>query len=305
MTSMSDAFVFYPPHRLGLTVHFAAIMILGGATGAGIWFAAQANLGVAFLLALLPAGLSVILVPILVYRTYSLSNASYTLERDGIRLRWGWRVVDIPMNMVIWVHPASELTYPVSLPRLRWPGSYRGTGHMPRAPEVEFMAADARELVLIATAERIYAISPTNPQAFLTAFQRFTEAGSLQPIKARSIHPTALLGRIWASKPARSLLLSGAILSLLMIILVSLVITTRATVIWGFFPDSSPGDPVPAIRLLLLPVINGLFFLSNMILGLFFFRSEENRPLAYLVWGAGSFTPLLFFIAIISIMTAS
>ena len=145
---MSDAFVFFPRQRLGLAFHIAAILALAAATGVGIWFASRANIGFAFLLSLLPAVLAVGLVPILIYRAYSLRSASYTLERDGIRLRWGWRIVDIPMNAVLWVHSPSELTYPVSLPRLRWPGSIRGTGYLPRAAEVEFMASEAGKLVL-------------------------------------------------------------------------------------------------------------------------------------------------------------
>jgi hypothetical protein len=299
---MRDAFVFYPHQRLGLAFHFTAILILAAATGAGIWFAATANMGLAFLLSLLPAALAVGIGPILVYRAYSLRNASYTLERDGIRLRWGWRAVDIPMNAVLWVHSTSELTYPVSLPRLRWPGSIRGAGYLPRAAEVEFMASEASKLVLIATAERTYAISPSNPQAFIETFERFTEIGSLHPIEARSVYPSLLLSRVWSSRPARLLLLSGAGLSLLLLIWVYLSTGALDQAPMGFLPDGSPGEPGPAVRLLLLPVLNGLFFLGDAVLGLFFFRTEERQPLAFLVWGTGSFTALLFLLAVFFIL---
>jgi hypothetical protein len=302
---MSDAFVFYPHQRLGLAFHFVAILLFGVVTAAGVWFASQAVMGPAFLLYLLPVLLGVSAIPLLIYRVYSLRNASYTLEQDGIRLRWGWRAVDIPMNAVLWVHPAAELTYPLTYPRLCWPGAVRGKGHLPRAAEVEFMAAGTRDLILIATRERTFAISPANPQAFMETFQRLIEIGSFFPLEARSIYPSVLLRRVWGSTQARWLLISGAGFSLLLLAWVSLAIPSRSQIPLGFLPDAAPGEPGPAVRLLLLPVISGLFFFSDALLGLFFFRREDRQPLALLVWGAGSLTPLLFLVAVFFLLGAA
>jgi hypothetical protein len=82
------------------------------------------------------------------------------------------------------------------------------------------------------------------------------------------------------------------------------------------------------VRLLLLPVVNALFVLANLLLGLFFFRRgearsadnlpEEERPklttnplkpgggkvLAYLLWGGGVLTPFLFLAAVYFILRA-
>jgi len=305
---MQDSFVFTPARRFGQLFHIFAVALLSAGVVWGLWQASQALIGPVFLLYLLPVLLAVAAFPILAYRAYALQSGTYVLERDGIRLRWGLRYEDIPMNTVLWVHPASDMSAPLPLPWLRWPGALFGIRRLPGADsagattEVEFMASGARVLVLIATTERIFAISPADQGAFLNTYQRFTEMGSLSPLTGRSVHPTFLLGQVWAAKPARILLLLGLSLCLILIIWVSLAIPTRSEVHMGFYPDGSPGDLVPAVRLFLLPVISIFFFMIDLFLGLFFFRRPAGRPLSYLVWGSGALTPILTLFALFFIL---
>jgi hypothetical protein len=273
------------------------LILVGGLGAAGVWQAAQAEIGLVFLVYLVPALLAVAIIPALGSVIYALRSASYTMERDGMRLRWGLRIEEFPMRDVLWVHRAQELKAPLTLPRLKWPGVLRGMGHLHGAGEVEFMATQAQNLVLIATPERIYAISPGDPQVFLASFESITEMGSLFPLAARSQYPTVLLQRVWQDRLARGLLLSGAGLSLALMVWVSLAIPGRSQAVLGFLPDASPGEPGPAVRLLLLPVINSIFFLINMLLGLFFFRRQESQSLSYLLWGSAAFTAFLFLVA--------
>jgi len=170
--------------------------------------------------------------------------------------------------------------------------------------QVEFMAARGRDLVVIGAERRIYAISPDNPVAFLRAFQRFTEMGSLAPLPSRSVYPTFLFSRVWADPPARGLLLGGIALNLAGVVLTSLGVAARQQVLLGFRPDSSPGDAVPARQLFLLPAVCASFFFVTTALGLLFFRREDRRPFAYLLWTSGVVTPLLFLIAIILILNS-
>jgi len=293
-----DEFIFYPERRLGLAFHAGALLLLVVVGILGLWQAAQAEIGPVFLLYLLPALLAVAIVPVLAYRAYALQSAYYALERDGIRLRWGLRFEDIPMTAVLWVHPASDLAVPLPLPWLRWYGSVLGTRHLPGVGPVEFLAAGSRGLILIATPDRAFAISPVERDAFLHTFQRFTEMGSLTPLAARSLYPTFLVSRVWASPAARALLLVGWILSLILLVWVSLVIPSRSQVYLGFDPDGRPSYAAPAVRLLLLPVINTFFVLADLLLGLFFFRHEESQPFSYLLWGSGALASLLFLIAV-------
>lgn len=298
---MPDEYVFQPDRRQGIVFHLAALLIFTFIALFGLWRASLAEIGPAFLLYLLPALGAIAILPALAYRLFALRSAVYALEREGVHLKWGLRVEDIPIANVTGVYLAAEQSHPIPLPRLRLPGAVMGHRRLPGGEDIEFLAADVRKLVLIVTPGRIYAISPANPQAFLFAFQRCTEMGSLSPILGRSVYPTLILSQVWRSMPARVFLLTGLILSLILLIWVSLAIPGRSQVILGARPGL-PGDPAPAVRLLLLPVINSVFFVMNFFLGLFFYRRSESQMFSYLLWMSSAATAFLFLVAVFFIL---
>jgi hypothetical protein len=250
-----------------------------------------------FLLYLVPVFLALILVPLIGYRAYALWRASYTLQRDAILLKWGLREELIPMDTINWVSSSQELDQQLPLPRLRWPGAVLGVRQLPYGSQIEHLSAQSNPEILISTAERIYAISPVTPEGFILAYHRFAELGSLTPIAAHSLYPAYILRRVWASLPARYLLLSGLTASLFLLVFVILSVPSRPAISLGFNADGTPSEKGPSVYLLLLPILNGIFYLFETLLGLYFFRSEERKSLAYLLWGSGLFTTLLFIIA--------
>ena len=288
----------------------AAILACAAAGVLGLWQAAQAAGGPSFLLYLLPGILAVALAPLIAYRVYALWGGSYTLERDGIRLRWGLRIEEIPMDQILWVRSASEVHIP--LPWLRWPGAVLGSRRLSDGTPIEFLAANTGDLVLIATPQRIYAISPADPGKFLHAFGRLTELGSLTPIQAQSVYPTFLLSNFWADSTARILLIGGLALSLTLLIWVGLSIPSRTQVALRLSPDGAALEFAPAVRLMLLPVLNGGFFLIDLFLGLFFYRRKVSQVsainsepgLAYILWGSSVLTGLFFLAAVFFILRA-
>jgi hypothetical protein len=152
--------------------------------------------------------------------------------------------------------------------------------------------------VLVATPLRIFAISPENPDTFIKSFRNINEMGSLTPIAPRSVYPTFLLARLWADRPARYLVLAGFTLGLALLIWVSLAIPARAQVSLGYLPSGEPLDPSPAASLLLLPVLNGLTYLTDLLGGLFFYRRPDQKALAYVLWAGGVITPILMLVAV-------
>ncbi len=109
----------------------------------------------------------------------------------------------------------------------------------------------------------------------------------------------------WADLPARILMLGGFVLSLILLIWVSLAIAQYPAIALRLAPSGSALDIQPSIRLMLLPVLNVFFYLADLLLGLFFYRRVDYRSLAYLLWGAGSLTPLLFIGAVFFLLRAS
>jgi hypothetical protein len=296
---------FYPPYRIGLITQIAAVLLLIIIGALGFWLMVQSPIGLGFLLYLIPLLLALILVPLISYRTYSLWRASYHLERDGIYLRWGLREEIIPMDLVTWVSTEEDLEVNLPRPLFRWPGAILGLRTLADGTSVEYLAAQSNQLIIISAGERLFAISPSNPEEFLSAYHRFAELGSLTPLTAYSAYPANLLRRIWGSPSARYLLLGGIVISILLLVLVSLYIPNLTAVSLRLNQDGTPTEMLPSVYLLLLPVLNGVLLLANTLLGMYLFRWDEQRTLAFLLWGSGLFTAFLFLISAIFIIRAS
>ncbi len=290
---MSQLGSFFPSRKKGLLLNGAAIVFLLALSAATFFFGLQQQAGTYFVLLLLLALLSFAPLPLLVYQIYALLRARYTLERDGLHLRWGLRAEDIPLVDVEWVRPASELPYDLPRPRPNWPGMLLGTVQVEGLGPVEYLASATEDLLLVATPNRIYAISPEDQEGFFGAVQEAFEMGSLDPIPAHSVLPAAYLARIWNDRFARWMVSLGLALALVFFIWVSLAIPGRETASLGFYPEGAPLPPSPATQLLLVPFLGLAFYALDLAVGLILYRQTSNRPLAYLLWGSSIFTTLL------------
>jgi hypothetical protein len=295
---MAEFYEFAPPRRRGLILHYLAALALLMACGTVFWYTMQQAVGLTFVLLLL---LSLALVaPMLasIYRAYSLLQANYLLERDGLRLRWGLRAEDIPLPDVEWVRPASDLQLRLPRPFLSAPGSLVGEVNVPGLGLVEYIASDSRTLLLVATRHKIYAISPADPLAFVTAFQRVIEMGSISPIQPVSTVPAAFLQTVWSDRVVRTLWIASLVLLAALFASVVLLIPARTSLSLGFTPGGLPVEPGPPERLLLLPALGALTFIFNLLGGMFFYRHVSQRLVAYLLWAANVITPLLLLAAV-------
>jgi hypothetical protein len=305
---MGEVKVFYPVKKAGVIFHLVSIAILAAGGVFGMAQAARSPAGPVFLLYLFLALFSVGLLLVLTYRLYALWTASYSLERDGVRIRWGFRSEDVPIDAILWVRPAEKLKLRLPLPYFRWPGAVRGERQLPGeggGQRIEYMADRASQLVLIATSEYILAVSPADRNAFLSAYQEFNEMGSFTPLPAQSVYPVFLFPEMWKDAVARFLVLGSILLVLILFTWVSILIPGRQQISLRISPADTAVDYVPAAQLLLLPVMNSVFFLVDVSLGLFFFRRPEIRSLAYLMWGSSMIVSLLFIGAVIFISRAA
>jgi hypothetical protein len=293
--------VFPPARRSGLIFHIGAVLVLLGLAVLVFLQAFQMDVGGGFILGTLAAIVLVAPVPLLLYQGYALAQSIYTLDRDGLRLRWGLRGEDIPLPQIEWVRPAAELGFRLPLPFIRWPGAIVGRRKVEGLGEVEFLASETRQLLLVATPQKIFAISPADGRAFVRSFRQIIELGSLSPLPSYSVRPADFLEKVWQDRPARWLGLAGFLLTGVLFILAGLIIPTRQAVSLGYDALRNPLDPVPADHLLLLPLLGATFYVVDLIAGLFFYRRDEQRPVAYLLWGSSVITPLLLFLAMVLI----
>ncbi len=296
---MLAATAFAPPRRRGVIVHAAGVFIFGALCAACLLIGLRQSVGAYFVLLMLLS--LVFLAPLLLflYRGYALLRARYVLEREGLRLRWGLRAEDIPIYRVEWVRRAADLPYPLPQPLLRWPGGLLGTVQVRDLGPVEYMAAEMRTLLLVATPNKVFAISPADPEAFLRAFRGTIELGSIDPLDSVSVQPAAYLQSVWKDRAARRLMGTGVGLVLLLFVAISLAIPGRVEsgVSLGYTPEGARLPPVPAEQMLLLAVLGAFATSADLVGGLFFYRQPGGREAAYLLWAAGVVAPLLLLIA--------
>ena len=76
--------------------------------------------------------------------------------------------------------------------------------------------------------------------------------------------------------------------------MVAIGITSGEDIHLRFLSDGTPGEAIPAIRLLLLPLMNTFFFLVDLFAGLYFFLDNRKGYIAYLLWGSGLLTAIIF-----------
>ena len=294
---------FPPARQFGVFIHALIISLLLAVSIFGLVELSTSQVGPFFVVYLLTALIAFIPVPFLGYRAYALLRADYFIDRDSLAMLWGLRVEDIPLSDIEWVRPASDLTHPLLLPRLRLPGAILGTRRHPDLGHVEFIASSSRNLILIATSKRIFAISPQNPAGLVQTFARATEMGSLMPTEAKSVYPSFLITQAWDSPLARILWIIGSLLNLGLIAWVGVLIPSLAQVPLGFDPFGSPNQIVPSTQLILLPLVSGLMFIVGITAGLYFYRWDRQRPLAFIIWGSSTFCAVLFLLAVLFIVS--
>lgn len=295
---------FPPDRRLGLFIHAAMIAVLAAASIFGFMSLSVSQVGPVFVSYLLGGVLAFAPIPILAYRAYALLRADYYIDRDSLAMLWGLRIEDIPLTDIEWVRPATDLTHPLILPRIRLPGAILGTRRHPDLGLVEFIASSSRNMILIATSKRIFAISPRNPAGLVQTFARATEMGSLTPTEAKSVYPSFLIAQAWDSPLARFLWMTGILLNLGLIVWVGVLIPSLSQIPFGFNPFGEPIEMASSTQLILLPLVSGLMFILGITAGLYLYRWERQRPLAFIVWVSSTLCALLFLLAVLFLISA-
>lgn len=288
---------FYPPRQKGIVLHASIIVVLLIGALVTLFLASDEQQSGRLLLWLSFSLVCLLLLPVLIYRGYSLLQARYIMERNGVRLRWGLWAEDIPLNEIEWVRPADEMVLHLKPPFFSMPGAILGSAQDEDLGKVEFAAAGQEGMLLIATSQKVYVITPSDLKGFMTAFRRMSEMGSLTPLESYSSRPAFFLRRVWGDKGAKGLILAGFGLTTALIGLVITSIPGLKSVSLGFDIYLQPWTPGAPERLLLLPVLCLFVFVLDLSVGLYFFRRSDTSPIAYLLWGGGIVTPALLILA--------
>jgi len=294
---------FPPSKRFGLLVHGLIILALAVTSAWGFWNLTRASVGPTFVNFLLVGLIAFAPIPFFGYRAYALFKADYYIDRDSLAIVWGLRVEDIPLTNIEWVRPATDLTSPLTLPQFRLPGAVLGTRRHPDLGVVEFIASNTKNIILISTSKRVFAISPKDAASLVRTFARATEMGSISPAAPVSVYPSFIVTQAWQTPVARFLWVSGLILNIGLIVWVGILIPSLSQIPFGFDAFGAPNDPTASSRLILLPLLSMLLFIGGVIAGLYYYRWDKTRPLAVIVWVSSAISALLFLMAVLFLVT--
>lgn len=297
-----DEKMYTPPRAQGMLFNLGMSLVLGLVSLALLFLATDTTLGAGFLLYLLAALVVALPVPVLVYRAFSLWRSSYKIERNGLRVKWGFREAAIPINAIEYVELAEDLLFPLELPGVRWPGAVVGAKQQEKLGQVEFLASQSKNLVMIGTASRVFVISPGNARDFVRTYREMTELGSLDPFEPYSHQPQFFLADIWQIPETRTLLTITLLLSMALFGLVGWAIPNLSDISLGYDSLKEPLPPVSPGQLFLLPILNILMVTASYVLSLFFFREHKKHKMVTVLWVGNVITALLFLTAVLFIL---
>jgi hypothetical protein len=296
--------LFPPSKRSGLLFHGSLLVALGLLSAWGFYNLSHTLIGENFVTDLLIGLLAFAPMPWIAYRGYALLRAEYVLNRDSLELRWGLRDEAIPLNDIEWVRPVGDLTHPLRLPSMSTPGAILGLRRHPDLGVVEFIASDRKNILLVATAKRVFAISPSQPSRFTQTFARAIELGSITPAEPKSLYPSFILSQAWADGLIRYLWLASLFLNVGLFVWVSLIIPAYPQVGFGFNPDGTV-NVVPSAQLIILPLVSTFLGLAGWLIGLYYFRWEKTRAISLSLWISSALSGLFFLIAVLFILSTA
>jgi hypothetical protein len=296
---------FHPPRPAGLALNLIAILVLLSAALIGVIQISSAPLS---LLTVLWISLPLAGVPLslfLLYEVYGLIRAGYHVDRDGLRVRWGWAVEDLPIGEILSVRIVSRAESLQPLAGLRWPATAVGSLAREDGAKTDYFVSLARDdLVAVDAKDQTLILSPHDPARFVETYHQATMLGSLQPLARVSQRPRFAVAELLADRMGRLLLLAGIILPLTLLgYLAFRAPDLPAQVPFGFDPQGAPATFAPPGRLLLLPLIGGLCWLFNFSLGLWLYRQPAQRFLSYFLWTASIAVGILFWGATLQLLT--
>ena len=233
----------------------------------------------------------------LLYVSFALIRLQYRLDRNGLRIRWGAGTHIIPIRAIQAIIPGEV----GSMPSKRWlllplPNWWVGTWR-----NVAFYAPSPRQTLVAQTNRGDIVISPQDPHAFITAWQRRRPLGPTQSWAFEIRRWPFFNLPFWSSPGAKSLVTSIVAVYL---VVMAFTLTTYPSWSTNLPPDIDALGQIETnlsraqVRQLLN--ISSILLTINLLLGIIWHRRE--RMLAYLLWGMSLLFLLVVGVAIHTLM---
>jgi hypothetical protein len=282
--------VFYqPPRALGLmvgavliawAVGIAALLMLG-------------TLGQPF--GLLTLGTSLVIATCLgvaavfAYWTYSLATLSYSLDRNGLVIRWGITRQVIPLGAIERLVPGTSVGVP-SVQGVSWMGYHIGHAEIARIGNVLFYSTHQtpEQVLYVMTTERNYAISVPDPAAFARQIQVRQDLGPTAEVTHHVERTLSSMQGFWSDRMGWAL--GGTAIAMCAISWLALVLQygDLPETVRVFFPPAevNPLSETNAKDILIsVPRAATVVLAINLVAGVLMYAWD--RTVARMVLGAG------------------
>jgi hypothetical protein len=299
---MADNIEHRPLFRYGAVLHLGILLINVSLSGFLLYLSFTTQVQGIFVVYLIASILTFLPFPYFLYRLFSLLRAKYHISRDGLGIQWGLRTEDIPITNVEWVRLPADLVTDMEFPRFIMPGALLGNVNHRDLGRVEFIASSKKNLVYVATPEKVFALSPENRNAFLNDFYRSAELGSISPIDKQSTQPQFIVSSLFRDKVSRGILLASILISLILLVIVTFIIPTRSTVPLGLEAVGVNREESSAGRLILLPILSLFVFFIDFGYGSYLYRKRGFKNAAYLIFASSLILPLSFSILLVFVL---
>lgn len=245
-------------------------------------------------------------IPIIVhlaYRTWAAFTLDYWVDRNAITVRWASSSQVIPLADVRRIINGGIES--LSKPGIwDWPipflgGNVRALGIL----NITMLATTPlRDCVLLDTDDGAFALSPKDPDGFVTALQVRSELGPTTEVQPQAIRRSAW-NRTFGADTAGSLLYGGGlagVLALFGLLMLGFQDLPEALA-FHYNVDGQPDLVRGKEALFLLPMIGLFAWIVNGLWGLWM-AYRGDRLGAYMLWGGAIIVQVFSFMALVSLM---
>ncbi len=239
-----------------------------------IWWSHRAFSLVTYLGWLLLGG-AVIVGGVYTYRVWSLERLRYSLDRDGVYVRWGEAIFVFPMRYAKSVYYGPPPGSP-SPSRWMWPASYVWLGEHEGKQWYIFASVPWEQGVFLCGDKVCLGITPADGREFLRAINARRSLGVNRPLALGWRLPRIARWRVWQDSVA----LSGWIAGIILLVL-----------LWG---EAAIRLNLP--RILWMARLGSFILLVDWVLGMVVYPRE--RLAGVILWWGGSFILALLLIGL-------
>ncbi len=186
-----------------------------------------------------------------------------------------------------------------------WPGFYTNQGWLASLGEIQFYSTQPfPKTLLVRTTNTTYAISPADPQQFMTEYKLRRNLGAIESVEEEVVRGKFLTHPLWHDWLGRGLILLGVVINLALFAFLLSRFADFPPIIRMHYNKFGVVDRLESsISILWLPLIGLLTAFTNSILGTWL-HPRERVP-ALLLYGSIIAIQIMTWIATIGILATS